>query len=237
MIKVEVVRIAQYDDDKGLGLLAYLGELAKRKQRVPTMQEISQRLIHSNQWEKEKEMYPCWAGPLVVHEVPDKPFGKTVEWEGLTVHVPKKWQGKANLVILDAHPDFKRQGSVFWPGPKAQARPMPKEDGCWYDVDPIFEYPIGEPKDYSDSRRRLWRRTSSPYIGLVARGGVWYGYDRRGVSCYYVPSYRLGVFGTPIGKSSSEPAKYDGFLAWLDKTKNPSKKAIKAHYLKWMVED
>ena len=193
--RMSIEKIAQYDDDRGLPMLEAIREANRKGLYIPSSKELSERLVNSDLWKSEKEMYPCRSGTLCIYETKDTPFGKTVEWEGLVANIPKKFQGQSNMVILCNHPDFFLKENTITLGKSAKIIQMPKIDD-WYDTDPIFEFPIGEKKEYANSRRRLYRR-DSPYIGLVSRdyyGGFVYG-NRRYVFCGYLPSGRLGVFG------------------------------------------
>ena len=193
---MQLQKIAQYDGGKGLTFQEALAEAAKRKMRLPTNLELDERL-QGKEWEKEKEMYPCWTGTLIVYEAPGKPFGKTVEWEGLRVLVPKAFQGKKDMAIVCNHPGFLTDGKEIALGKEVKCIPIPSSDG-WYLPEKQFGIPNGEKGEDDGKRRYLWRWSHS-YIGLVARWcDRWFDGFRRGVGCGEVPCRRLGVFGVPF---------------------------------------
>lgn len=194
---LEWVKVAQYDGGKGLTLVKALAELGKRKLRLPTSLELDARLVASAQWESEREMYPCWAGPFVVYLKPGEAFQEVVKWRGLTVKVPKEFRGKSGFALVCKPEDLKFDEKTKTFSSSKWARfNLPLEDD-WYDIDPVFGLPIGKAKEYADARRHLWRWQSDSFIGLVAR---WDGYfgdgDRRYVYLDdVVPDGRLGVWG------------------------------------------
>lgn len=188
----------------GLSMYEALQRAQQERFRIPSSKEHSQRLVHTDIWKSEKEMYTCWTGTFAAFNRPSVPFGKTWEWEGLKVNIPKEFQGKSDIVLLCNHPDFTLSGNTITFGKSVKSQSVPPCD-AWHDPDPEFEFPTGESKDY-DERRRYLYRLNSGYAGLVARGRVWYGGGRRNVGCYYQPSDRLGVFGVPLnaGKHKHE---------------------------------
>lgn len=205
---MELQKIDQYDDGNGLTFQEAIAEAAKRKLRIPSNLEMDARL-QGEEWKKEKEMYPCWTGTLIIYEAPGKPFGKTVEYGGLRVLVPKAFQGKKDIAIVCNHPDFISDGVDVAVGKAAKAIPFPASDG-WYLPDPEFGIPTTSKDGDDDGQHRyLWRR-SEPYIGLVARGCGWWGDGgRRDVDCDDWPGDRLGVFGTAQGKVKAPPHEHE----------------------------
>jgi len=206
MQKKEVIRLADYENDDGLDFKDTIEKANKQNVRILSNLEIDKRL-KSGQWEKEKEMYPCWTGTLVVYEEPGKAFGKTVECEGLIFNIPKKFQGKKNMAIVCNHPDFVLKENTITPGKSAKCIPIPEKDG-WYLPEKQFGIPNGEKGNNDGHRSYLWR-WSSPFVGLVSRCcGGWGGWDRRVVDASYGPYGRRGVFGIK-GKCSAPNHKHE----------------------------
>jgi hypothetical protein len=201
-------KIAQFDDENGLSFKDAIAEASKRKLRILSNLEVDERL-KGDQWEKEKEMYPCWTGTLIIYEKPGVPFGKVVEHEGLRALVPKEFQGKKDMAIVCNHPDFLSDGKDVAIGKGAKLVPFPKEDG-WYLPDPEFGIPSLEKGEDDGKRRYLWRWTSQAHIGLVARH--YYGFldwFRRFVVADFGPGFRLGVFGAASGKVTPPKHKHE----------------------------
>jgi len=208
---MQIQKLAQYDDGKGLQFKEAIAEAAKRKVRLLNNLELDARL-QGEEWKQEKEMYPCWTGTLIAYEAPGKPFCKTVEYEGLTFNVPKQFQGKKGRTIVCNHPDFILKDNVITPGKSAKCIPIPEDDG-WYLPEKQFGIPNGEKSSDNGQTRYLWR-WSTPYCGLVARDYDWWdGRDRRDVGCDCGPSARLGVFGAS-GKYTVPKHKHE----WVCKT-------------------
>lgn len=206
-------KIAQFDGDKGLTFQEAIAKANKRKLRIPSNLEIDSRL-QGEEWKKEKEMYPCWTGTLIIYEAVGKAFGKTVEYQGLTFNVPKAFQGKKGAAIVVNHPDFILKDDVITPGKSTKCIPLPDDDG-WYLPEPQFGIPNGSKGEDDGKHRKLWRWQDKAYIGLVARCyGRWLGRYRRVVDAYYVPSSRLGVHGTATGKVKPPPHRHE----WICKT-------------------
>ncbi len=175
---MELQKIAQYDDNKGLTMQEALEAVAKRKLRLPTNLEIDARL-QGDEWKKEKQMYPCWTGTHIQYKA-----------------------GAATALVWNE-------------GEKKTKIKLPLQDG-WYLPDKKYGIPNGEKSDSSNpAARYLWRYQDRDFNGLVARRyGGWFDWYRRYVYCYYVPNYRLGVFGTATGKVKSPPHKHE----WICKT-------------------
>ncbi|MCK9603022.1 MAG: hypothetical protein M0R66_01375 [Candidatus Omnitrophica bacterium] len=192
---LEWVKVAPFAGGKGLTLVEALAELAKRKLRLPSSLELDARLVASAQWEEEREMYPCWAGPFAVYLKPGEVFGETVKWRGLTVKVPKEFQGKSGFALVGKPEDVQLdEKTKTFSSSKLNRFNLPLEDG-WYDIEPVFGLPIGEEKGYAASRRHLWRWQDEAFIGLAVRGDGDFVVYRRGVFLYDLPDGRFGVWG------------------------------------------
>lgn len=200
---MELQKIADFDNN-GLTMEDTIRALQKRRIEIAYTLHLDKRLVHSNQWEKEKEMYPCWCGPFMIYERPGVPFGAKVEWEGYTVLIPKKFQGMKDVALVSGILPLRMNGKTITSS-KFQAVKIPINDG-WYDINPKTGLPIGEKKDYADNRRKWYRWQNQPRIGLLVRGyDDLVGGGRRGVVAFDWPDYRFGVFGV-VGKGS-RPAK------------------------------
>jgi hypothetical protein len=104
---MNVTKIAQYDDSQGLTIQESINAANQRKLRLLSNLELDHRLFLSDDWKKEKEMYPCWSGTFIAYEAPGVAFGKTVGFRDLVVSVPKQFQGRKDCVLVCNHPDFK----------------------------------------------------------------------------------------------------------------------------------
>jgi len=189
---MQVERLAQYDDDKGMTFQDAIAAAQKQSVRILSNKEIDARL-QGDDWKQEKEMYPCWTGTFIAYPAKGQPFGKTVEYKGMTFNVPRKFQGKKDRAIICNHPDFILKGNIITPGKSARCIPFPQKDG-WYVPDVASEVPSGGGSSVGTARY-LWR-WSTPYCGLLARR--YYGLggrNRRGVVAGCGPGSRLGVFG------------------------------------------
>lgn len=203
MKKTELVKLTTYE--KGFELEQTVNEANKQGVRIPSSKEMSSRLVHSDVWKTEREMYICRTGTFMAYEKWDKPLGEKIEWEGFIVLVPKQFQGKKNIALVCNHPDFKLENKVF-SSDKFKAIELPHEDG-WYDTETEFELPTGEKKKYAENRRYNCRYQNEKYIGLVLRWDGGDDGDRRGVGCDGRPDGRCGVFGIKgNGKMPKPPA-------------------------------
>jgi len=186
-------KIAQYDDDEGLALEAALAVIEKRGLRLPSNLELDKRLA-SDEWRKEKEMYPCWSGTLIAYKARGKPLGAAIEFEGLKVKVPRKWQAKKNVALVCDHPRFSFKDNEF-SSKNFLLIPFPEKSG-WFLPDAAFGIPNGEPDSSRNSKARYLWRSSGDYVGLLVRGYVlFFGDDRRNVGAGGGPRLRFGVFG------------------------------------------
>lgn len=191
-------RIAQYDDERGLTMQDAVAEANKRGLRILSNKEIDERLA-SDIWKGEKEMYPCWTGTLIAYEEPGTAFGKTIEFRGLTLKVPQKFQGKKDAAIVCNHPNFTLKDNEITLGKEAKLISLPFDDD-WYLTEKEFGVPCENKRGSGTSQARyLVKYQDSSYVGLLVRWGRrWGDYSRRGVVAGYRPSDRFGVFGEKI---------------------------------------
>jgi len=205
--KFGVVRIAEYDNDRGLMIQAAIVAAGQRKLRILSNLELDKRLVGSDQWKSDREMYPCWSGTLIAYEKPDVAFGKIVAFSDLVVNVPKQFRGRVNSVLVCNHPDYNLKGGVVTLGKSVRCLSFPVNDG-WYLTDKDFGIPTGiKISLLNKDARYLWRRNNSNYVGLVARGYGVISY-RRDVICYDYGSGRFGVFGSSVGEKTFNNCKH-----------------------------
>jgi len=191
---MNLIKIADYDNN-GLDLEQTLVKAETQELRIPNNLEIDQRLVKTEDWKKEKEMYPCRTGTFFAYESPNVPLGKKIEWEGYSVIVPKEFQGKKNIALVCNHPHFKLENKIF-SSDKFTSIEIPIETG-WYQPEDQFGFPTGKKyKDREDHLRFLWRYTGQPYLGLLVRRYFDFDdYGRRFVDAGVRPYVRFGVFG------------------------------------------
>jgi hypothetical protein len=133
---------------------------------------------------------------------PGVPFGKEIKSDGLTVLVPHKFQGKKDISLVAYTKDLTIKGKVI-SSARFEAFDLPINDN-WYDTDSKYGLPVGEPKEYSEERRHLYRWQDRSWVGLVVRFyGVWGDYDWRDVYCYFDASSRYGVLGKSRSKKNA----------------------------------
>jgi hypothetical protein len=124
-----------------------------------------------------------WTRTMAAYEKPNVPFNKKVSmkiydkdetWE---LAVPKKYRGKANIVLLAeiGKKEVRQEGNMIILSPtKITAKPMPKEDG-WHMPDE-FGFPSGDESNNDNKDvRYLWRRTDGAFVGLLSRYDGWGG--------------------------------------------------------------
>jgi hypothetical protein len=189
--KEDFVRIAEYDGGKGLSMIDSINAANQRNLRILSNPELDYRLVDSDEWKKEREMYPCYSGTFIAYEAPGIAFGKTISFSGLVVNVPKQFRDRKDCALVCNHPDFILKDNVFTLGRSAKCISFPSSDG-WYIPESEFGIPNGDKTNsLNKAARYLWRRNSS-FSGLVARDDYCYWRD---VYAYYYGIYlgRLGV--------------------------------------------
>ena len=133
---------------------------------------------------------------LCVYAKPGETLGETVEFDDHKFKVPKKFQGLDHLhALFISHEHLDVEGTSICVKKDheehVKVETIPAKDG-WYSVNE-WGLPNGAKAKSDDlSARHFWRRTESPYIGLLARFGCGYC-DRRYVGAGRRPSLRLGV--------------------------------------------
>jgi len=143
-----------------------------------------------------------WASTMAVYELPGVQFKKQARMklydkdETYIYDVPKKYQGKKDIVILAnvGKNEVEPKGNEIILKPKkVVVKPMPKKDG-WYMPDE-YGFPSGkESSSDNQDARKLWRRTDMPFVGLLSRYcDRWDGYGRQVVNASYWDDVRFGV--------------------------------------------
>jgi len=146
-----------------------------------------------------------WTSTAVAYEKPGTPFGKTASFKSgsntWTIAIPRKYQGKKNLVLLAniSPEEVKPEGNVITLLPKKIiVKKMPEKNG-WYVPDEIG-FPSGKESNSGDENaRRLWRMDEG-HVGLLSRG-YGFGCGRRDVYAYLRGDDRLGVMISNTGTS------------------------------------
>lgn len=120
------------------------------------------------------------------------PIGAEVEYSGLRLVVPKKFQGVMgdHALVVD-HPEFKLDGKVITITDESKVRveKIHRKDG-WYGMDSNM-LPTGTPSNSDDkSARRFWQCDDEAYVGLLVRLDFFFW---RYVIANYGPDYRFGV--------------------------------------------
>ncbi|MEW6328922.1 MAG: hypothetical protein AB1468_02270 [Candidatus Micrarchaeota archaeon] len=228
MATQNVVRLAQYDGNQGLTVRQAINTANDR--RITLMPNKSEseditkgfdgRLVLTDTWKKEKEVYPAWTGTFFIHGKKDAPLPKTIEYPD--PETKETWvvdtgnaAGLRNVILALNH-GFKEDGTpliklhddknrivveITDPKEIAILENFPVKDG-WYLADSAFGIPIGEKVDSSDPNARRLYRIGDEKAGLLARGyGCLVGYDdRRYVFAGVRPSFRFGVLGLESGE-------------------------------------
>ena len=121
-------------------------------------------------------------GTIVVAEVPCKGFSAAVEFDGVSVSIPKRFQGLKDVALVCEYPDYTFQkgveNGVLTMGKNIiVVENYPRIDG-WYLPHEDTMIPQGKRVSSLDSDVLYLYRASGAYAGSVVRGG---GYDRRSV--------------------------------------------------------
>ena len=88
---------------------ANLGPDDSIKGQLMSNKKFDTRLVLSDTWISEKEVYPAWTGTLVAYKFPDEKFGDvvkyTIEDMGITylLEIPKEYQNEKNAILVVNH--------------------------------------------------------------------------------------------------------------------------------------
>ena len=145
------------------------------------------------------KLFPCWTGIITVYENAGTPFGEYVkdQQSGWVFDVPKKYQGKKDIVLVLQQKDYKlkkeKYGIIHLTATKVESLSFPTENG-WYLPDPKFGIPTGDKVNEDNPNVQfLWRVTDGDPIRPLARDGDWDWDHWRAVLANWVPANRLGV--------------------------------------------
>ncbi|MCX6771863.1 MAG: hypothetical protein NTX79_07450 [Candidatus Micrarchaeota archaeon] len=194
--------------------------------------EFDGRLVLSDTWKSEREVYPAWTGTLVAFKGKDAELGDVVKYidssAGITYifEVPKEYRYEKNAILVVNH-DFLADGNaLILPNEKGSTityditdksqisllLSFPSSDG-WYNTDNKFGIPFGKGIS-SDSPDARYLYKAQNYVGLLARGdGSFVNYDRGYVGAGSQPSSRFGVL------ISTEATKVDAATPKLETAK------------------
>ncbi len=51
-------------------------------------------------------MFPVWTGTMVAYNAPGNCLGSTIAANGLTIHIPPRYQNAVNCALFVTHPNF-----------------------------------------------------------------------------------------------------------------------------------
>jgi len=220
-MSVNVTKIAQYDGNKGLTQRQAVETANQRKLNLLTNKQFDERLVLTDTWKKEKEVYPAWSGTLGAYESPRKKLANIIQYTDpetkvtYTFEVPQKMQGAKDIALAVNHMVDAQGRPLITYENKGEndvivkiadqskikvVEDFPRSDG-WYATDPEFGIPTGSKISSSNSDARyLWQVDGGSYVGLAARR--YYGFNidvRRDVLLVRRPSDRAGVLGMESG--------------------------------------
>jgi len=188
------------------------------KGRILDNKEYDGRLVLSDVWESEKEVYPARTGTLVAYNKKDAKLGDVVKYtdSGTTYifEVPKEYQNEKNAILVVNH-GFRADGNaLILPNEKgkeityditdksqiALLQKFPSSNG-WYLADKSvynqnqkFGIPL-LPKTSSDNPDARYLYRIQNYVGLLTRGTnvLDIDFNRWDVGANGQPSLRFGV--------------------------------------------
>ncbi len=186
--------------------------------------EFDRRLVETETWKAEREIYPAWTGTHIAYPEVDKAPGRFIHYTDrdtgirYTFEVPVEARNEKNIALALNH-GFTAEGKpLIEHGTDGSLKDVfveiadtsrikvlqgfPVKDG-WYLAENEFMVPLGKEVDSSHSgARRLWRDSGS-YVGLAAR--LYAGFDvRRNVGLGWLPSDRAGVLAWRNGNAPAE---------------------------------
>ena len=178
---------------------------------IASNKRLDKALNETGEWERFRELFPCWSGTMTGYEKPGKKLGKSVVYtdpetkQRYVFPVPEDYKGAKNAILAVEHPDYtlNRDGKDLVVAVKnienlSLVENFPTSDG-WYLTDEKHGIPTGDEVNSSnDDARYLWRIEDGSRVAPVARGdGYYYVYNydylRRLVGLYDGPSNSLGV--------------------------------------------
>ena len=205
-----VTKLAQYDNSKGLTQKEAISTANRMNSRILTNKEFDGRLVLSDTWKSEKEIYPAWTGTLVAFKGKDEKLGDVVKYTDSKTNtaylfeVPKEYQKERNAILVVNHGFLASGDALIVPNENgctvtydisdksqiALLQNFPSSDG-WHSTDNKFGIPLGNEISGNTDARHLYRGQN--YVGLLARGCVLGSIDRMDVNADVQPSARFGV--------------------------------------------
>ena len=222
-----VTKLAQYDNSKGLTQKEAISTANRMGSRILANKEFDGRLVLSDTWKSEKEVYPAWTGTLVAFKGKDEKLGDVVKYTDSQTNttylfeVPKEYQKERNAILVVNHGFLASGDALIVPNEKgsivtydisdksqvALLLNFPSSDG-WYSADNKFGIPLGAGISSSNTDARYLYKVQN-YVGLLARGLI-VGYYRRLVVAVSQPSVRFGVListeDAKVGAATLKPA-------------------------------
>ena len=224
-----VTKLAQYDNSKGLTQREAISTANRMGSRILANKEFDGRLVLSDTWKSEKEVYPAWTGTLVAFKGKDEKLGDVVKYTDSKTNtaylfeVPKEYQKERNAILVVNHgflasgdalivPNEKGSTVTYDISDKSQVALLlnfPSSDG-WYSADNKFGIPLGAGISSSNTDARYLYKVQN-YVGLLARGvDDIDGINRWGVLADIQPSDRFGVListeDAKVGAATLKPA-------------------------------
>ena len=221
---MNMVKIAQYDNNKGLTAKQAVDTANQKKLILLSNKDFDQRLVKTDTWKSEKEVYPAWTGTQVAYTKKNEKVDKFIEYTDSETKIRYVFEagdakGEKNVILAINH-GFTQDGKPLITYNKdgdntvlVQIAKEAKVDifpnfpttNDWYLTDSKFGIPVVESAGSSnDDAPRYLYRLDKGYVGLLARG---YYYlilsyiNRRYVYANLQPSDRFGVLGIESGKN------------------------------------
>lgn len=241
---MNTVKIAQYDNGKGLTAKQAVDTANQKKIILLTNKDFDQRLVKTDTWKSEKEVYPAWTGTQVAYAKKNEKVDKFIEYTDSETKIRYVFeagdaQGEKNVILAINH-GFTQDGKplitynkdgentvlvqIAKEGKIDIVPNFPTSDN-WYLTDSKFGIPVGESVGSSnDDARYLWRLDKG-YVGLLARGDYDLDFDgRRNVDADDQPSVRFGVLGIESGKNGNVPRDVQELLEKVNELTGEARK-------------
>ena len=166
-------------------------ELAKTTGKILVPHGVIDRILTA------RDISYCRTGTMIIHEAPEEPFGEQISFESLYLKIPKQFKGKKDCALVVEYPDFdivplgtENYELVVDDLTRIHLLEDFPREGDYYSVDENFRIPVGEPVQYTDNARKLFRFNES-YLGLLVGNDYFYG--TQGVRLLIQPSDRFKV--------------------------------------------
>ncbi|MFH1306960.1 MAG: hypothetical protein ABIH83_04900 [Candidatus Micrarchaeota archaeon] len=114
----KIIRLSNYGI-KGLTVLDAVRLANKKKVRILNNKEFDNRLVLTDEWEKEKKIYPAWTGTFIAYEKKDKKLNSTIERTVLKSNqkyifeVPPDAQNQKNIILAIDHGFDEKGNPIF----------------------------------------------------------------------------------------------------------------------------